>query len=44
MSKKSEVKPKKDKVVFLNLRKLLKPKRVDATVAVVGPPPASGKT
>jgi len=44
MNKKSEVKPKKDKVVFLNLKKLLKPKRVDATVAVVGPAPATGES
>ena len=31
-------------VVVLNLKKLLKPKRVDATVVVVGPPPASGES
>ena len=42
MSKKTE--DKKENVVVLNLKKLLKPKRVDATVVVVGPPPASGES
>ena len=42
MSKETE--DKKENVVVLNLKKLLKPKRVDATVVVVGPPPASGES
>lgn len=42
MSKKSE--DKRENVVLLDLKKVLEAKRVDAAVAVVGPPPASGES